>query len=76
MVCERMGKLSLDSCESCQSHACLLFLQPPISFRRKRNGTKKERCPGKFWLYLSLRRENSLDGEDGGESEWVGSLGG
>ena len=26
MVCERMGKLSLGSCESCQSYACLLFL--------------------------------------------------
>lgn len=31
-------------------------------FPQERNGTKKERCPGKFWLYLSLRRENSLDG--------------
>lgn len=47
------------------SKSCLLVisLQPPISFRRRNiNGTKKERCPGKFWLYLSLRMENSLDG--------------
>lgn len=64
------------------SKLCLLVisLHPPISFgRRTINGTKKERCPGEFLFYLSLRRENSLGGgrvwEDG-ESQWVGSLGG
>ena len=80
-MCERMGKLSLGSCESCQGYACLLFLYNhlllsvgELSIELKRGGV-----PGSFCFINLLRRENSLDGRrvgEDGKSQWVRSLGG
>ena len=55
MVCERMGKLSLGSRESCQSHACLLFLYNHLflSAGEISMELKRRDVPGSFgFIYL------------------------
>lgn len=64
MVCERMGKLDADSCESCQSHACLLFLYNHLflSIGEISMELKRRDVPGSFLDLFIFRMENNLDG--------------